>query len=441
MARGRSVRSTVPRSALGEWKPAADRPDPVVMLEEQSIGRLPELVPVRYGRMVSSPLAFLRGSAVVMAGDIAGARSTGLEVQACGDAHLTNFGVFATPERNVVFDLNDFDETLPAPFEFDVKRLAASLAVAGRRRGFDASIQRDAVRSMVRIYQTRMREFATMPLLAVWYSSLDARKIGAALTSRERRRVGKVLAKAETRDHLQAQSKLTEVVGGHRRIREAPPLVVRAGDEMDEGFVRRTFEDYGRSLSHDRRVLLARFRFVDVARKVVGVGSVGTRCLIALFEGRDDGDPLFLQVKEANDSVLERHVRRSRFRNHAQRVVVGQRMTQAASDIFLGWIRARGDDPRDFYWRQLRDVKGSADLETIEPAELVWYGGICGAALARAHARSGDAASISGYVGTGAAFARAIHTFSVAYADQTERDHAALVVAARDGRIVAQEGM
>lgn len=439
VAAGKALREQVPRSSHGEWTPAADRPDPIAILEEQSADRLPDLVPIRYGRMATSPFAYLRGSAAVMANDLASTPRTGIEVQVCGDAHLSNFGVFATPERNIVFDINDFDETLPGPWEWDLKRLAASFAVAGRHRGFDEGTNRTAVLAMVWVYATRIREMAAMRTLDVWYSRLDADMLLNALKGTQRKAVEKSLNKARMRDSLQAQTKLTEVVDGHRRIIDAPPLIQRValGGDNEGEFIRHTFEDYSRTLQADRLTLLSRYRFVDLALKVVGVGSVGTRCFIVLLQGRADDDPLFLQVKEANASVMERHLRRSRYRNHAQRVVTGQRLTQAASDIFLGWIRGRGDEHRDFYWRQLRDVKGSADLDTIQPAGLILYGEACGAALARAHARSGDAAMITGYIGSGGSFADAIVDFAERYADQTEKDHAALVAAISSGRLEA----
>jgi uncharacterized protein (DUF2252 family) len=441
VAAGKALREQVPRAAHAEWAPASDRSDPVSLLEEESTGRLPNLVPIRYGRMISSPFAFLRGSAVVMAEDLAGTPRTGINVQACGDAHLANFGVFATPERNIVFDINDFDETLPGPWEWDLKRLAASFVVSGRHRGFDTATTRTAVLAMLRIYGLRMRELAAMRTLDVWYSRLDADQLLTALKGTQRRAIGKGLAKARLRDHLQAQAKLTEVVDGRRRIIDAPPLIQRVDLDGERDFVHRTFQDYIRTLQLDRHTLLSRYRFVDFALKVVGVGSVGTRCFIVLMEGRADDDPLFLQIKEATSSVLERHLKRSRYRNHAQRVVDGQRLTQAASDIFLGWTRGRDSEHRDFYWRQLRDVKGSADLDTIEPAGLILYGEACGAALARAHARSGDAALITGYIGTGNAFANAVADFAERYADQTEKDHAALVAAVKSGRIEAVDGV
>jgi uncharacterized protein (DUF2252 family) len=442
LAAGKALRGRVPREAHADWSAAPDRPDPIALLEEQGKDRLQDLVPVRYGRMVTSPFAFLRGSAIVMAEDLAGTPHTGLTVQACGDAHLSNFGIFATPERNIVFDLNDFDETLPGPWEWDVKRLAASFAVVGRHRGLTASERRNSVLEMIRTYGKRMREFASMRRIDVWYSRIDIEPVIESMRSGMRKRTERDLEKARLRDHLQAQARLTEVVDHERRIKDDPPLVVRLEDDAfrDQEFVRRTFEDYLRTLPNDRRHLLSQYRFVDAGIKVVGVGSVGTRCFMVLLQGRDDGDPLFLQIKEATASVLEPHLRKSRYRNHAQRVVEGQRLMQAASDIVLGWTRGRTDD-RDYYWRQLRDVKGSIDPETIRAPGLVGYGKLCGHGLARAHARSGDAAAIAGYVGTGAAFPEAIATFAEAYADQTERDHAVLLDAARSGLIEIREGV
>jgi uncharacterized protein (DUF2252 family) len=440
MTAGKALRERVPRTSHAAYEPAADRADPVDLLESQSKDRVQELVPVRYGRMATSPFAFYRGSAIVMADDLAHTPVTGIEVQACGDAHLSNFGIFATPERNIAFDLNDFDETLPGPWEWDVKRLAASFVIAGRHRQLDAPTIRLATTGVVRSYGLRLREFASMRNLDVWYSRLDVTTLLQALQGQVRARVDKTVEKARLRDSLQAQSKLTEVVDGVRRIRNNPPLLVRA-ESFDTEFITKTFQDYAKTLQKDRQALLERYRFVDVALKVVGVGSVGTRCFAILLQGRDDGDPLFLQVKEANQSVLERHHRKSQFQNHAQRVVEGQRLTQAASDIFLGWIRGRGEEHRDFYWRQLLDVKGSADLEAITAPGLILYGELCGAALARAHARSGDAAMITGYIGTGGAFANAIADFAEAYADQAEKDHAILVQAIKDKRVEATEGV
>jgi uncharacterized protein (DUF2252 family) len=442
MAEGRALRQRVPRTSHAEFSPAADRSDPIDLLESQSKDRVQELVPVRYGRMMTSPFAFYRGSAIIMAEDLARTPRTGIDVQACGDAHVANFGLFATPERNIVFDLNDFDETLPGPWEWDVKRLAASFVIAGRHRGFDSATNRLAAVSAVRAYGLRLREFAAMRNLDVWYSRIDVDLIYESVSTEMRKAVERGVEKARLRDHLQAQAKLTEVVDGARRIRNNPPLIERiVGDRFTQEFLEVTFRDYQKTLQRDRRHLLARYRILDAATKVVGVGSVGTRCFIVLLEGRDEGDPLFLQVKEANASVLERHVGKSRYTNHGERVVEGQRFTQAASDIFLGWIRGRGGEGRDFYWRQLLDVKGSADLEVIRPAGLTLYAELCGGVLARAHARSGDAAMITGYLGTGPSFANAVADFAEAYADQAERDHAALTEAAKSGRVPATAGV
>jgi uncharacterized protein (DUF2252 family) len=441
---GKALRKDVPREAHGGWSPAPDRVDPLTLLEEQGADRLQELVPVRYGRMASSPFAFYRGSAIVMAEDLSKTPNTGLTVQACGDAHLANFGVFGAPDRKLVFDLNDFDETLPGPWEWDVKRLAASFVIAGRHRQFDAAANHSAVITAMRTYALRMREFAAMGTLDVWYSRIDVDTLMALAKGSVRKRLEAGAEKAMTRDSLQAQSKLTEVVDGKRRIKNDPPLVVSFRDSetfIDEAFIRATLEDYAKTLPDDRKYLLSRFDYRDFALKVVGVGSVGTRCFIVLMEGNGDRDPLFLQVKEATSSVLERHLPKSVYRNHGERVVEGQRLTQAASDIFLGWIQGRGEEQRDFYWRQLRDMKGSVDLEIIQPQGFALYAQLCGAALARAHARSGDAAAITGYIGTGSAFPEAIATFAGAYADQNERDHANLVEAIKSGRVTAQEGV
>ncbi len=442
IAAGKALRDRVPREAHGEWQPAANRPDPISLLEEQEKTRAPDLIPVRHGRMKSSPFAFLRGSAIVMAEDLSGTPTTALTVQACGDAHLMNFGIFATPERNIVFDLNDFDETLPGPWEWDLKRLAASFVVAGRHRNFSEAQIRLATIGLLRSYALRMREFAAMRHIDVWYSHIDVDTILAAAPPEVRQRLSAGVQKARLRDHLHAQSKMTEVVNGKRRILDSPPLIQHIGeDALASDIIQWAYEDYLKTLQPDRRALLSRYKMVDVATKVVGVGSVGTYCFIALFTGAHDQDPLFLQVKEANASVLERHHRKSQYRNHGQRVVEGQRMTQAASDAFLGWIKGRGADQRHFYWRQLRDVKGSADMEAIQPAGLVLYADLCGAGLARAHARSGDAAAITGYIGTGMTFPNAIAEFANAYADQTDRDHAALVAAIDSGRLQALEGV
>ena len=441
IAEGKALRERFPRGAHAEWTPPASRPDPVALLEQQAADRLPDLAPLRYARMLASPFAFLRGSAIVMASDLAGTPVTGIRAQACGDAHLANFGIFATPERNIIFDITDFDETLPGPWEWDLKRLAASFEVAGRHRSFGRGERRRAVLAMTRAYRDRMREFATMRTLDVWYARIDAGHVLDAMRRgsgrSSHRKAKKGVEKATGRDHLQTQAKLTEVVRGRRRFIQNPPTLERVSVGADREFIRQTLADYMETLLEDRRYVLNRFRAVDIARKVVGVGSVGTRCYVVLLEGRDDDDPFFMQVKEATASVLEPHLEKSRFENHGQRVVEGQRMMQAASDIFLGWIRGRGAERRDYYWRQLRDVKGSADLETIQPRGLLVYGQVCGQALARAHARSGDAAAITGYVGQSDALPEAMADFAATYADQTERDHEVLAQSARSGKVKA----
>jgi uncharacterized protein (DUF2252 family) len=439
--RGRDARRTVPRGSHAQWAPKPDRPDPVDLLEVQTKGRLEELMPIRYGRMIASPFAFLRGSAIVMTNDLASTSNSGIQAQLCGDAHLLNFGAYASPERALLFDLNDFDETLPGPWEWDVKRLAASFVVAGRENGFDASDCREAARASVASYRLRMAEFSEMGELEVWYSRVSEEEVRGLLSDakarkKTARKLSKNVRKARGRNSLQALSKLTTVVDGHRIINDDPPLLVRIpeGDEI-RAQVYAILESYKRTLQEDRRHLLERFRFVDAARKVVGVGSVGTRAYVVLLEGHDRDDPLFLQVKEAGASVLERYVESNTYEHHGHRVVAGQRLMQAASDIFLGWFR--GTEGRDFYWRQLKDMKGSAKVEDMSPDELVLYGGLCGWALARAHARSGDRVQIAGYLGKSDRFERALADFAVAYADQNEQDHAALCAAAESGRIIA----
>lgn len=440
MLAGRALRRQAPRRSHGEWSPAPGRPDPIDMLEIQSKDRIPELVPVRYSRMSSSPLAFYRGAALIMADDLAGTPRSDITVQVCGDAHLGNFGIFATPERNVVFDLTDFDETLAGPWEWDVKRLATSFVLAGRHRRFPPEVSLAAAKAALQSYQVRMDGFARMSFMDVWYARIDVDSILSLLRGSSRKRTERGIEKARLRDALHAHDKLTEVVDGQRRFVDQGPLLRRLReDELDAEIARAALADYGKTLNDDRRVLLSRYQLVDVAMKVVGVGSVGTRCLIALMHGRDDADPLILQVKEATSSVLERYLRKSRYRNHGQRVVEGQRLMQASGDMFLGWIEGRGPEKPHFYWRQLWDMKGSVDLETIRPGSLSLYGQVCGAALARAHARSGDPAMIAGYLGSGGAFAEAVTSFSQLYADQTERDHAALVDAIGSGRIKAVE--
>jgi uncharacterized protein (DUF2252 family) len=436
---GRAARRTVPRGSHAEWAPAPDRPDPVDLLEMQAKGRLEELMPIRYARMMASPFAFLRGSAVILANDLAGTPKSGIQAQLCGDAHLLNFGAYASPERALLFDLNDFDETLPGPWEWDVKRLAASFVVAGRDNGFDAADSRRAAQASVASYRQRMAELSEMGELEVWYSRIGEAEVKGLLSSARKRttkKLSKNVQKARGRDSLHALSKLTRVVDGRRMIDDDPPLLVRIpeGDEI-RAQVYAILESYKRTLQEDRRHLLDRYRFVDAARKVVGVGSVGTRAFVVLLEGRDRDDPLFLQVKEAGASVLEGHVPSGTHEHHGHRVVAGQRLMQAASDIFLGWFR--GTEGRDFYWRQLKDMKGSAKVEDMSPDELVLYAGLCGWALARAHARSGDRVQIAAYLGKSDRFDRAVADFAVAYADQNERDHAALCAAVESGRLPA----
>jgi uncharacterized protein (DUF2252 family) len=414
---------------------------------------VPELVPIRYGRMLTSPFAFYRGAAVVMAHDLAGAPRTGLDVQLCGDAHLANFGGFASPERALVFDVNDFDETHPGPFEWDLKRLAASFEIAGRDRGFAPDERRDAALASVRSYREAMAVFAAERNLDVWYARLDAAAIEGRLAALRDRTGAKTMSRqidrARTRDSLKAFGRLTEVVRGEPRIASDPPLVMPLRDLGGEGAqisyeLHALYRAYRRSLTRDRRQLVEDFRICDVARKVVGVGSVGTRCWILLLLGRDDADPLFLQIKEANRSVLEFALGESRFRNQGQRVVEGQRLMQGATDIFLGWIRARkaGDEPaRDYYVRQLWDWKTSVKLDSVTAAGLAEYAEMCGWTLAHAHARSGDRISVAGYLGKGDSLDGALATFAHAYADQNERDHEALRQAVRSGRIAAETGV
>jgi uncharacterized protein (DUF2252 family) len=428
----------VPRSSHAGWVAPPDRTDPVAVLEEEDRTRVPELVAIRHGRMLESPFAFLRGSAGIMAADLATTPTSGLRVQACGDAHLLNFGVFATPERNLVFDLNDFDETLPAPFEWDVKRLAASVVVAGRDRGFAADDCGTAGRSGVAAYRLRIGALAEMGHLAVWYASIDASRVVAELGKPVAKELRRGLRKARRRTNLGALHKLTVNVSGERRIVDQPPLVEHVEVPGLEQLLIDGLRAYRASLPEDRHALIDRYRMVDWARKVVGVGSVGTQCNVLLLMGRDDDDPLFLQIKEAQASVLEPYAGRSRFGNHGKRVVVGQRLTQAASDIFLGWTHAAGVD---VYVRQLRDMKGSIELDTLRPEWLVLYAEACGEALAHAHARTGDPVAIAGYLGKSEAFDHAVAEFADAYADQTARDHAALVAAVRSGKLQATPGV
>ncbi|MFJ3668291.1 DUF2252 domain-containing protein [Streptomyces sp. NPDC090106] len=434
-ARGRAARKRVSRSEHAGWIPAVDRPDPVAVLERQGRDRLPELLPIRYGRMSGSPFAFLRGAAAVMAADLAAQPHTGLTVQLCGDAHLLNFGLYASPERSLLFDLNDFDETFPGPFEWDVKRLAASVVVAARENGHPADKGQAAALAAVAAYRTSMRRLARLGELAVWYERVDAESLLPLVrSSRHRRRVQASLTRARRRTSLQAVGRLTEVVDGRRRIVRDPPLLEPAG-APDMAALRKIFSDYRSTLSEERRMLLDRYRFVDAARKVVGVGSVGTRCFILLLAGRDADDPLFLQIKEARRSVLEEHLPNGPYVHPGHRVVAGQRLLQAASDIFLGWMT--GPQGRAYYWRQLRDMKGSADVAGMNPADLTAYARLCGTALARAHARSGDRVAIAAYLGGGDTFDRAVAEYARAYAAQTVTDHATLGAAVAAGVVTA----
>jgi len=433
--------------------PASGRRDPVELLEEQAASRVPELVPIRYGRMLVSPFTFFRGAAYPMAADLADVPRTGLQVQLCGDAHLSNFGAFAAPDRRLVFSVNDFDETLPGPFEWDVKRLSASFAVAGRDRGFNGR-QRNAINTTVtRSYREAMRRFAGMRNLDVWYARIqsdDLERAARRASAKEVERFERNLAKARSKDSLRAFAKLTEIVDGEPRIASDPPLILPVEEVIPaaehhriDDYLRGVIRSYRRTLTADRRRLVERFRYVHAARKVVGVGSVGTRAWIMLLLGRDADDPLFLQFKEAEASVLEPFLGKSTFANHGQRVVEGQRFTQAASDIMLGWIRASDLEgtSRDFYIRQLWDQKGSALVELMSPRAMGIYAELCGLTLAKAHARSGDAIAIASYLGSGGNFDRALATFAESYADQNERDYDALREAAESGRIAAESGL
>lgn len=434
MAAGKSLRKQVARSEHGQWQPPKRRRDVVALLKESDKGRVPELVPIRYGRMLQSPFTFFRGAANIMAHDLAGTPVSGLRVQSCGDSHLMNFGEFGTPERNIVFDVNDFDETLPGPWEWDVKRLAASVMVAARHLGFPEPKCLLAARSAVAGYRAKMIEFAKMSPLQRWYAKIDVQEMNMLWRRREGRRQSEAIvthARA-TASHLAVK---TRVSGGQWHIIDNPPLLRHPEkDSLLENDLRRFFIDYRDSLSNDRKVLLDRYEVVDVAMKVVGVGSVGTRCAVALLmaNGRD---PLLLQFKEARASVLEPYHGKSLYANHGRRVVEGQKLMQSASDIFLGW--ARSSAGMDYYIRQPRDMKGSIDIETTQFPELRDYAGFCGWALARAHAKSGDPAAISGYMGKGEAFDQAIAGFAQAYADQTEADYDVLKKAVAAGKVVA----
>ena len=449
VARGKDARAVAPLESHAEFAPGGPR-DPVGLLLDQATSRVPELVPIRHGRMLVSAFTFYRGAALPMAADLAGTPASGLRVQLCGDAHLSNFGAFASPERNLVFDVNDFDETLPGPFEWDVKRLAASLAVAGRDNGFTAKDRRKVILAAAEGYRTSMRGFAEQPLLAVWYAHLDIEQaIGqfrSQMKAKRFKETGKLLAKAHTKDSTKALAKLTTVVDGRRRIISTPPTIVpveevfadvQAGAIYEQ--IRAVLGKYRRTLQSDRRHLLEQFTLVQMARKVVGVGSVGTRAWILLMEAGDGDEPLFLQAKEAQPSVLAAYCGRSQHDNQGERVVAGQHLMQAESDIFLGWTRAPGPDKtdRDFYLRQLKDWKFSAPIEAMIPSGMTVYARLCGWTLARAHARSGDRIALAAYLGGSARFDEAIADFAETYADQNERDYAALQAAVKEGKVEA----
>jgi len=447
---GKDLRKHVARSSHGEWTPAADRPDPIALLQEQDKGRLEHLLPIKYGRMLESPFAFLRGSAVVMASDLAHTPVSGLDVILCGDAHLSNFGIFATPERNLVFDINDFDEVYPGPWEWDLKRLAASAVVAGRANGFSDKTCRKLARITAQTYRVAMQRFAQAAILDIWYFHVDVNSVLAVFdkyATSSKKNIKKTVTKARKRTTTRTFQKLTETVNGKRQFINNPPLVVRLSDlltqeqkqQISEQDVENAWSVYVQSLPKERHRLLARFRVTDSALRVGGVGSVGTRCTIALLEGDAEHDAIILQQKEAGPSALEPYLNKQEFSSQAQRIVFGQRLMQASSDIFLGWNRGALTD-REYYWRQLKDQKGSFDMQALDENGMGSYLGVCGVCLARAHARSGDAAAISGYLGNDDIFDKAVSRFAMAYADQTERDYQALVDAVNNGQIVAQTG-
>ncbi len=438
---GKEARTRVPRASHAAFEASSSRPDPVSLLERQAVSRVPELVPIRYGRMLVSPFTFYRGAALIMASDLATTPTSGLATQICGDAHLSNFGLFASPERSIMFDVNDFDETLPGPWEWDLKRLAASVVIAGRDQNFSKKDCAIATKEVGATYRREIRRLAESRNLDVWYSHIDVEGVIAGLTAQATKQGSKsaarmatkassIVAKSRTKDSLQAQDKLTEVVGGRRRIISDPPLIVPLAELSAEHepdalleSLHQLVRSYRRTLQTDRRQLVEEFELIDVARKVVGVGSVGTRAWILLFQGRDGDDPLFIQAKEAEASVLEEFVGKSRYTSHGERVVAGQHLMQAASDIFLGWQRVEGLDgiSRDFYLRQLRDWKGSFEIEGAIPKGLATYAGLCAQALARAHARSGDRIAIASYLGNSTTFDDALAEFAETYADQNEK--------------------
>ena len=460
-AKGKAARNKVPRDSHAVFEASPDRPDPVALLESQATTRVPELVPIRYGRMLVSPFTFFRGAALVMASDLSGTPRSGLNAQICGDAHLSNFGVFGSPERQLVFDCNDFDETLPGPWEWDVKRLAASIVVAGRGLGFSKANRLEAIIRLGQRYREVMRMMASMSNLEVWYSNVEiqglveslerhARSSGSKAEAHMAAVATKVTSKAMTKDSMRALDKLTRVVDGQRVIVSEPPLVstlddLFSGGDVDqlESLFRDVIRKYRQSLPTDRKHLLEQYKFSQIARKVVGVGSVGTRCWIVLMHGPRDDDVLFLQAKEAEASVLERFTKKSQYSNHGARVVAGQRLMQASSDILLGWQRSVGADgvARDYYVRQLQDWKGSIDTEDAIPEGMKVYGELCAHTLARAHARSGDRIAIAAYLGNNASFDKALSRFAESYADQNERDYEAFAAACKSGRLHAEEGI
>jgi len=446
---GKSLREQAPRTSHGEWSPAQNRPDPVSLIEEQNEDRLDWLVPVRRWRMSASPFAFFRGSAHVMAADLASTPASGLEVQLCGDAHLANFGLYASPERQLVFDINDFDETLAGPWEWDIKRLAASFAIAARHNNLNKKHSEKVTGRVVKTYRKAMAEFAAMRTTEIWYAMLDKDEFHEAADEQGREDEAKeITKKAQTRDSRHALDKLAEEIDGKYRIKYDPPGLVPlrelhgaldlSGREL-RALASKAFETYQHNVADDCKRLLGQFRMVDVALKVVGIGSVGTPCMILLLEGRDHNDPLFLQVKQANRSVLEEYLKPSPYRNQGQRVVEGQRLMQAVSDIFLGWNDSEFSD-NDFYWRQLRDWKGSVDVEDVSADDLAYLARLCGWTLARAHARSGDPVAIASYLGSSQSFDEALVAFANTYADQNERDYEAYMIEIRSGRLTAVEG-
>ena len=457
---GKSLREKAPRTSHGDWQPAADRANPLDLLQAQDEGRLQRLLPIKYGRMMTSPFAFLRGSAVVMAADLAHTPTSGLQVILCGDAHLSNFGIFASPERRLVFDLNDFDEAFPGPWEWDVKRLAASAAVAGRDNGFSDKMNRSLAQEAVRAYRRAMTRFSEMRTLDVWYFYVDADALLDVFAERSskktRKKAQRLFDKARSKTQEQTLAKLTYIDGnGRRQIRHEPPLLIPLRPEklaqfvaeddlvaISETAVEDSWQQYLHSLGEEKRYLLSRYKIVDGALRVGGVGSVGTRCMIALLQGGADDDGLILQLKEAGPSALEAYLPPSTYTvsNHAQRVVVGQQLMQTTNDIFLGWHSSELSGT-DFYWRQLKDMKGSVNVAKTDADGLMTYIELCAVCLARAHARTGDASAIAGYLGKGKSFDKAVANFAVAYADQTERDHQLLVEAVDSGQVVAAKGI